>query len=146
MYIFGVFQLYVYMCVYLCMYVLLECYGLFCITAPANVPPGTPTDGECDEDDFRYFQVECPAFTETVIIEQLDIVGTCSLYVSVDIVNPSPVDPTHITFRNETFTVSRRTLFVTVNAKKVIYLSCMIIACLYFKHFTDCLHFHQRNC
>ena len=83
------------------------------------MPPGTPTDGECDEDDFRYFVVTCPAFTETVIIEQLDMLGICALYASVEIVNPSPVDPTEVTFRNETITVSRRTLFVTINAKKV---------------------------
>jgi len=96
-------------------------HTVFLITAPANVPPGKPTDGECDEDDFRYFQVKCPAFTETVIIEQLDIIGTSALYASIDIVNPSPVDPTQVTFRNETITVSRRTLFVTINAKKVIH-------------------------
>ena len=94
-------------------------HDLFYLTAPANVPPGTPTDGECDEDDFRHFEVECPVFTETVIIEQLDIAGVCALYVSVDVVNPTPVDPTDVTYRNENTSVGRRTLFVKVDAKKV---------------------------
>lgn len=104
-------------------YVQLGYYKLFTyhLTAPANVPPGDPTDGECDEDDFRYFEVQCPAFTETVIIEQLDIIGICALYASVTIVNPSPVDPSQYTFRNETITVRRRTLFVKIDAKKVNY-------------------------
>ena len=59
-----------------------------------------------------------------MIVEQLDIVGTCALYVSVTIVNPSPVDPTEYTFRNETINVTRRTLFVKINAKKVKYFVC----------------------
>lgn len=54
-----------------------------------------------------------------VIIEQLDLVGICALYASVTIVNPSPVDPTTVTYRNETFTVSRRTLIVKIDFKKV---------------------------
>ena len=98
------------------------------------MPPGKPTDGECDEDDFRYFEVTCPAFTETVIIEQLDIVGICALYVSVEIVNPSPVDPTEITFRNETVTVRRRTLFVTINAKKVCNFYTINVCFIYILH------------
>ena len=57
-----------------------------------------------------------------MIIEQLDIVGICALYVSVTIVNPSPVDPTEYTFRNETRIVRRKTLFVKIDAKKVNYL------------------------
>ena len=119
--------------------------GLLYLVAPANVPPGKPTEGECDEDDFRYFEVTCPVFTETVIIEQLDIVGTCALYVSVEIVNPGPVDPTEFTFRNETITVRRRTLFVTVNVNKVDNLPhnrCFIRSIFY----ADCVCFYQRNC
>ena len=59
-----------------------------------------------------------------MIVEQLDIIGICALYVSVTIVNPSPVDPTEFTFRNETIEVRRRTLFVKINAKKVNHFAC----------------------
>lgn len=56
--------------------------------APAIVTPGDNTITEVEEDAFRFFQSECPAFSMTIMIEQIDLVGTCSLYASTIIQNP----------------------------------------------------------
>ena len=64
-----------------------ECiYGV--LAAPAIVTPGENTTTEVEEDGFRFFQSECPAFSMTIMIEQIDLVGTCSLYASTSVQNP----------------------------------------------------------
>ena len=90
-----------------------------CITAPAIVPPGNETETECEEDDFRYFQIECPAFSDTVIIEVIDIVGHCAVYVSTMIVNPGPLNPVAETVRNENANVNRRRVIIRISTSRV---------------------------
>ena len=58
------------------------------LLAPAMVTPGENTTTEVEEDKFRYFQSACPAFSQTVMIEQIDIIGKCSLYASASVQNP----------------------------------------------------------
>ena len=86
--------------------------------APARIPPGVTPETECGEDDFRYFQVECAAFTDTVIVEQIDIVGHCAVYVSIEVVNPGPINPLTVTYRNEAVNVNRRRVTVRVQSRK----------------------------
>ena len=88
-------------------------------TAPANLPPGNETETECEEDDFRYFQIECPAFSDTVIIEVIDIVGHCAIYVSTTIVNPGPLNPIAETVRNENANVNRRRVIIRIGTSRV---------------------------
>ena len=57
--------------------------------------PGENTTTEVDEDQFRYFQTACAAFSVTVMIEQIDIVGTCSLYASASEQNPGKYSMDH---------------------------------------------------
>ena len=57
-------------------------------TAPAIVEPGDNTTTDVEEDGFRFFQSVCPAFSVTIMIEQIDLVGSCSLYASNQIQNP----------------------------------------------------------
>ena len=87
--------------------------------APANLPPGNEAENECEEDDFRYFQIECPAFSGTVIVEQIDIVGHCAIYVSTTIVNPGPLDSANETHRDESIDVSRRRVIITISITRV---------------------------
>ena len=72
-----------------------------------------------EEDDFKYFQVQCGTFTTKIIIEQYDIIGHCAVYVSITIVNPGPLSPTTEVSRNENMTVSRRRLVITVGYEGV---------------------------
>ena len=92
---------------------MLYSYYFYYIAAPAILPPGSETDTECEEDDFRYFQIDCPVFSDTVIVEQIDIVGHCAIYVSTTIVNPGPLN---FTFRNETLNVNRRRITVRITS------------------------------
>ena len=87
--------------------------------APANIPPGNDTDTDVDEDDFRYFQIQCPAFSDIVIVEQVDIVGHCAVYASTTVVNPGPTDPADVTEREENPSVNRRRVIITVGTNRV---------------------------
>jgi len=87
--------------------------------APATLPPGNETDTECEEDDFRYFQIECPAFSDTVIVEQIDIVGHCAIYVSTTIANPGPLNSVTVTVRNENPNVNRRRVIIRIGRARV---------------------------
>jgi hypothetical protein len=60
----------------------------FIYAAPALVEPGDNTTTEVEEDGFRFFQSACPAFSLTIMIEQIDLVGSCSLYASNQVQNP----------------------------------------------------------
>ena len=42
--------------------------------APAVVEPGEDTRTEIEEDEFRFFESRCAAFSDTVMIEQIDLV------------------------------------------------------------------------
>lgn len=72
-----------------------------------------------EEDDFKYFQVQCGVFTSKIIIEQVDIIGHCAVYASITIINPGPLSPTTEVFRNETVNVIRRRLIITVGIGRV---------------------------
>ena len=110
--------------------------------APANIPPGETPETEVEEDDFKYFQVQCGTFSTTVIIEQYDIIGHCAVYVSLTIVNPGPLSPTTEVFRNETINVSSRRVIISVGITgvnyiytysnyKIIILNCIFIQSVY---------------
>ena len=88
-------------------------------SAPAVIPPGETPETEVEEDDFKYFQVECGRFTDFVIIEQIDIVGHCAVYVSITVVNPGPINPTAVTYRNESANVNQRRIIVRVQSRRV---------------------------
>ena len=81
-------------------------------TAPAIVEPGENTTSEIEEDEFRFFQTECAAFSVTIMIEQIDVVGTCSLYASTSMQNPGPLDPPDVVIRNEDHSVHTRSVLV----------------------------------
>ena len=83
------------------------------------MPPGNETDTDVEEDDFRYFQIECPAFSNTVIVEQIDIIGHCAVYVSTTIVNPGPLNSMSETIRNENANTSRRVVIITITTSRV---------------------------
>jgi len=87
--------------------------------APAIIPPGEAPETEVEEDDFKYFQVECGSFSDTIIIEQIDIVGRCAVYVSITEVNPGPINPTEVTLRDENPNVNRRRVIVRVESRNV---------------------------
>ena len=61
---------------------------LHSLAAPAIVEPGDNTTTEVEEDGFRFFQSACPAFSLTIMIEQIDLIGSCSLYASSQVQNP----------------------------------------------------------
>lgn len=67
-----------------------------------TIPPGG----------FEYFQTECSAYTDTVLVELTDLNGTNFLYVSASEDNPGPL--TENTLRNETTGIGRRTLTLTL--------------------------------
>ena len=87
--------------------------------APATVPPGTDTDTDVDEDDFKYFQIQCPAFSDVVIVEQIDIVGRCAVYTSTTVVNPGPTNPVAVTIRDENPNVNRRRITIRISITRV---------------------------
>ncbi len=59
-----------------------------CFSAPAMISAGDRMTTDVDEDHFRYFQSFCPAFSHFVKIEEIDIIGTCSMYASSTVQNP----------------------------------------------------------
>lgn len=73
-------------------------------------------ENDVEEDDFKYFQVQCGTFSTKIIIEQYDIIGHCAIYVSLTIINPGPLYPITQVFRNETTGITRRTLIITVES------------------------------
>ena len=83
--------------------------------APAIVKPGENTTTEVPEDGFRFFQTEYTAFSLTVLIEQIDIVGRCNLYASNYIQNPGPLDNSTVVVRNETAVAGSRSIVLHLN-------------------------------
>ena len=66
-----------------------------------------------DEEGIRYFQIECVAFSSTVLVELYDIVGTNYLYYSSTEKNPGSF--TQDTVANDTVGITLRTCVVTLN-------------------------------
>ena len=65
--------------------------------------------------------MECSLLTENVVVELTEIAGQSAVYVSTEIVNPSPVNSPAVTYRNEepaTIGTTKR-LIVPTNQKKV---------------------------
>ena len=91
------------------------------LIAPANIPPGNDTDTDVDEDDFKYFQIQCPAFSDVVIVEQVDIVGHCAVYASTTVVNPGPTNPVAVTVRDENPSANRRRVIIRISITRVSY-------------------------
>lgn len=93
--------------------------------APAIVEPGENTTTEVPEDGFRFFQTECNAFSISVVIEQIDLYGKCSLYASNVIPNPGPLDDHALVVRNEDKTKDKRSVILKLSKtiKKIIYIS-----------------------
>ena len=85
--------------------------------APAILDPGENTTSEMDDDEFRYFQIECAAFSVTVLIEQTDHEGSCSLYASTVVQHPGPLDPPDVVVKNEDHRVQTR--FLHLNTSRV---------------------------
>ena len=83
--------------------------------APAIVEPGDNTTTEVEEDEFRFFQSECAAFSLTIMIEQIDLVGRSSLYASSTVQNPGPLSSPGSIVRNEDRSVRRRSVLLTLS-------------------------------
>lgn len=86
-------------------------------TAPAIVEPGENTTTEVQEDGFRFFQTECTAFSASILIEQIDIQGQCSLYASDVVANPGPLDDYSLVVRNEDKKSDRRSVLLKIKQK-----------------------------
>ena len=82
-------------------------------TAPAIVDPGDNTTTDIPEDGTRYFQVECDSFSNTVLVELHDNVGTSFLYCSATEKNPGPL--TSNTTINDTLGITTRTCLVSLD-------------------------------
>ena len=91
------------------------CYFDPTLTAPAIVEPGENTTTEIEEDEFRFFQSECAAFSVTIMIEQIDLVGTCSLYASASVQNPGPLDGDDVVVRNEDHSTHSRFVYLSLS-------------------------------
>ena len=83
-------------------------------TAPAIIDPGENTTTTVPEDGLDYFQTECSAFSDTVLVELTDINGTNFLYCSATETNPGPL--TENTIRNDTIGLMRRTCILPLPA------------------------------
>jgi len=71
------------------------------LTGEALITPGNETETQVGQDEFKYFQLDCPLFADNVVIELTIISGQCAIYGSTVIPNPSPVNYVGITLRNE---------------------------------------------
>ena len=100
---------------------LLTCKSLTIHIAPATISACAETETEVTQDDFKYFQLDCPRFTDNAIIELTVISGQSAIYASTEIVNPSPVNSVGVTQRNEDIVSvgSVKTLTVPINGKTV---------------------------
>jgi len=53
------------------------------------------------------------------MVEEIDIVGHCAIYVSTAIVNPGPLNPATVTVRNENANVNRRRVIIRIGTARV---------------------------
>ena len=90
-------------------------------TAPATISSCVETETEASQDDFRYFLVECSLFTENIIVELTETAGQSAIYVSTEIINPSPVNSPLVTYRSEepASVGTAKRLIVPTNEKEV---------------------------
>ena len=96
-------------------------YLPFSLSAPAIIDPGENTTTDVPEDGLVYFQTECSAFSDMVLVELTDINGTSFLYCSAVETNPGPL--TENTIRNETEGLTRKTCTLPLpTGSKVTYL------------------------
>ena len=80
--------------------------------APAIINPDGNVTTTVPPGGFKYFQTECPTYTDMVLIELTDLNGISFLYASATEDNPGPLTPN--TIRNETLGVTRRTLTLNI--------------------------------
>ena len=81
-------------------------------TAPAIINPDGNVTTTIPPGGLEYFQTQCTAYTDTVLVELTDLNGTNFLYVSTTEDNPGPL--TENTLRNETTGINRRTLTLMI--------------------------------
>ena len=81
-------------------------------TAPAIINPDGNVTTTIPPGGLEYFQTECPAYNNRVLVELTDLNGTNFLYASTTVDNPGPL--TDNTLRNETTGISRRTLTLPI--------------------------------
>ena len=81
-------------------------------TAPAIINPDGNVTTTIPPGGLEYFRTECPAYTDTVLVELTDLNGTNFLYASATEDNPGPL--TDNTLRNETTGLTRRTLTLRI--------------------------------
>ena len=75
--------------------------------APAVFPPGKKTTTETTDGGINYFKSSCPAFSNRVLVESIDVRGTSYIFASGTTTNPGPL--TSLTIANETAGTTRRT-------------------------------------
>ena len=85
-------------------------------------PPEIPDGG------IRYFQAECPAFSDKVLVELIDVNGTSFLYCSAIEPNPGPLTPN--TVRNETTGIRRRTGIIRLPSQSKVIAMCSAVKML----------------
>lgn len=91
------------------------------ILAPAIINPDGNVTTTIPPGGFEYFQTQCSAYTDTVLVELTDLNGTNFLYVSAIEDNPGPL--TENTLSNETTGIRRRTLTLTLPSSSNVSLS-----------------------
>ena len=87
-----------------------HCHIIIYCTEPGVTDPGNETEVELPEDDFRYFQGMCSSYNQsntTITIEETDVEGSCSVYVSADSNNRNPGPLTNVltTYSNTSNTI-----------------------------------------
>ena len=112
-------------------------------TAPAIINPDGNVTTTIPPGGLEYFQTECPAYTNTVLVELTDLNGTNFLYASTTVDNPGPL--TDNTLRNETTGISRRTLTLPIPSGSNVSLnySFGLLMLSMFIH-TDCIYWSTR--
>jgi len=90
---------------------------IYC-AAPAVFPPGEKTITETTNGGINYFKSSCPAFSNRVLVETIDVQGTSYLFASGTKTNPGPL--TSSTVANETAGTTRRTCQVPIQGNSVV--------------------------
>ena len=90
--------------------------------APAIINPDGNVTTTIPPGGLEYFRTECPAYTDTVLVELTDLSGTNFLYVSAIEDNPGPL--TDNTLRNETAGLMRRTLTLRIPSTSNVSSNC----------------------
>lgn len=101
----------------------------FLPAAPAIIDPGDNTTTTNPDGGIKYFQAECLAFSDKILVELIDINGTSFLYCSALETNPGPLTPD--TVKNETLGITRRTGIVRLPEQRKVHGTCYkcIVSC-----------------